>query len=518
MVMWIWSISTTFNLHSQKGNAMRCYNYTSSCSKLAVTLILLAHGATPIPLLGQTTFSHETGGGTGIPPLTVVGTRGDLLTEGHPAAPTVAVSYATLGLQPSDEIDALSAGNDGPIKRKHFVVFSVDPEATGVSGSGVRYEHVTGTSGTPQEACGDLFVQDVSGTSNRLARAGLGYRAGSYTGNQSNAVWATPCSTSAADDLDAFDYRDPAALVGVYFSLASGSPSLSMIPASGGHILFSDLSGSTPVVAQLAGGAGPASASNLGIPGEDLNALNVVAIAPGVIRSGTVGATPGSTGAISTHLVEFSVAPGGAFDPGDVLVRVAPATAAVRTPASALGLNAADDLNALEAVPTRYTSFPDDDPRQGETLAMLEASLDGSGTRLELHVTHSVVGATSIRLHNAPEGEDGPVVFDFGIPADDIHSIWYPMASEVEALMNDELYLRITAPQFDQGEIRDQLRPSGFNDTDDDGVMNDFDVCFDVPAPGGVDEEGRPLGDTDNDCDLDLEDFMVFQENFWGPL
>ena len=43
------------------------------------------------------------------------------------------------------------------------------------------------------------------------------------------------------------------------------------------------------------------------------------------------------------------------------------------------------------------------------------------------------------------------------------------------------------------------------------------DLCPCTPAPGGVDAEGRPLGDLDGDCDVDLIDFQTFELNYTGP-
>ena len=54
-------------------------------------------------------------------------------------------------------------------------------------------------------------------------------------------------------------------------------------------------------------------------------------------------------------------------------------------------------------------------------------------------------------------------------------------------------------------------------DCDGDGIFDDKDVCPCVPAPGGVDAEGRPLGDLDSDCDVDMDDFAIMQQNFTGP-
>ncbi|MBU0616632.1 MAG: hypothetical protein KKI02_02840 [Planctomycetes bacterium] len=55
-------------------------------------------------------------------------------------------------------------------------------------------------------------------------------------------------------------------------------------------------------------------------------------------------------------------------------------------------------------------------------------------------------------------------------------------------------------------------------DCDGDGIFDDKDVCPCVPAPGGVDAEGRPLGDLDCDCDVDLADLATLLANYGtGP-
>ena len=55
-------------------------------------------------------------------------------------------------------------------------------------------------------------------------------------------------------------------------------------------------------------------------------------------------------------------------------------------------------------------------------------------------------------------------------------------------------------------------------DTDGDGVDDSIDVCNNTPSGIAVDAEGRPLGDIDRDCDTDLSDFTLFQQNMTGPL
>jgi hypothetical protein len=52
------------------------------------------------------------------------------------------------------------------------------------------------------------------------------------------------------------------------------------------------------------------------------------------------------------------------------------------------------------------------------------------------------------------------------------------------------------------------------NDWDCDGVPDASDVCLCTPCFAAVDAEGRPEGDIDKDCDVDLNDFARFANNF----
>ncbi len=288
-----------------------------------------------------------------------------LLTEGPPPQceePVVVITLADMGLQLGDQIDALSFGDDLFVGFTHVLTFSVDAVAAGASGTGVEFEVTSGTAPTcpgptgptPPEASGDVFWQRPT-SSNSLAGGRFGYGGTSGSGDEGAAAW------TVADDLDAFDYSDDPTAGGVYFSLAAGSPSL-MDPSSSLFMLtpgdiFFVLPGNgapvlSPALAVLAG-EGPATDVNLGIAGDDLDALNLVGDESpnlGTILAGQVGPSD-DTGPFpaTSHLVQWSIAPGLSFAPGDVLVRTPTGDAMVHTPAAGIGLRPSDNLNALEA-------------------------------------------------------------------------------------------------------------------------------------------------------------------------
>jgi hypothetical protein len=55
-------------------------------------------------------------------------------------------------------------------------------------------------------------------------------------------------------------------------------------------------------------------------------------------------------------------------------------------------------------------------------------------------------------------------------------------------------------------------------DIDGDDIEDALDVCCQTPPNVPVDDQGRPLGDVDLDCDVDEADFAIFQRAFTGPL
>jgi hypothetical protein len=55
------------------------------------------------------------------------------------------------------------------------------------------------------------------------------------------------------------------------------------------------------------------------------------------------------------------------------------------------------------------------------------------------------------------------------------------------------------------------------DDTDGDEVGDGCDTCPEVDAPGGVDQFGKSLGCIDLDCDVDADDFALFEACMAGP-
>ncbi|MDO8632192.1 MAG: calcium-binding EGF-like domain-containing protein, partial [Phycisphaerales bacterium] len=55
-------------------------------------------------------------------------------------------------------------------------------------------------------------------------------------------------------------------------------------------------------------------------------------------------------------------------------------------------------------------------------------------------------------------------------------------------------------------------------DFDLDGIEDPYDACPRTPANIPVDSTGRPFGDFDLDCDVDLSDIAKILKSFTGPL
>ena len=80
----------------------------------------------------------------------------------------------------------------------------------------------------------------------------------------------------------------------------------------------------------------------------------------------------------------------------------------------------------------------------------------------------------------------------------------------------------LVAQDQEQGSAEQSL-PYIYTDwkhyTTDDGLPNEQDACDDTPLGADVNPSGGPMGDFDDDCDVDLSDHFAFSVCLWlsGP-
>ena len=284
---------------------------------------------------------------------TIPATAGDVLV--NPVAPApgpfpaavVALSAATLGLLPGDVIDALSYGDDFGAPGTPLY-FSVDRAAVGTGGP-LTPNSLTEVTGVPlgiqPEAADDIFVMfdPASGAFppfNTQVLDGNGVPVGPFTSYGGFGLGLTELiplpGAPFNDDIAAFDFGYPGRaslglrvlLARTRFADAHARHQSPPLGATSGDILASCF-GQRGVAAPTTfmGVSFPAVALGL-LVGDDVDALAFPAGGP-----------------------LFSVAPGGpsGYLPGDVLIPGAPATVSI--PGAALGLAAADNLDALESLP-----------------------------------------------------------------------------------------------------------------------------------------------------------------------
>lgn len=103
------------------------------------------------------------------------------------------------------------------------------------------------------------------------------------------------------------------------------------------------------------------------------------------------------------------------------------------------------------------------------------ADLSDNAASLFVQCSHNVVGPTTIHLHAAPPGEDGPVVFDFNHLVNPFSGN-VPLTPRLVAdFAAGFLYVNIHSPNYETGEIRGQLiagaaAPTGVGDVPTVGV------------------------------------------------
>jgi len=287
-----------------------------------------------------------------------------------PTAPRIPPE--ALGLTAGDDVDALSYGIDF-IDSIVDVRFSVAPGAVGAPGSAVERE----ASRQPSEAHGDEFR-----VAPMMFIGGSNVQVLDETGDT-----APPLPLRISDDVDALT-EPPAVFVDrnldgtpespVYFSVATGSPSLAALGVDPADILMSS------------GGASPTvflSRTELGLlPGDDIDALCLELPSRQVLYS----LSPESP-SLSTTTMPFSPAdlfpfpiPGGTFFPAIFWFQ--------------LGLMVPDDLNAVKCALPEVDYYPEVQAR---------IVIDGIPIDLAGEMTlHAAIGPDGIAIDARQDGLD----------------------------------------------------------------------------------------------------------------
>jgi YVTN family beta-propeller protein len=148
------------------------------------------------------------------------------LNLSDPSGPRVAFECADIGLTPDgcdtvgseDAITALAFGSDFLPFRKAEIGFSVAPGSTGAAGTAVRGE----ADCTIPEPQGDEFSSSLDATNVQV-----------FDENDSSCSGGEARPAIGADDLDGLDRKSRSRSGLVYFALAPDSPSLDFLPETG---------------------------------------------------------------------------------------------------------------------------------------------------------------------------------------------------------------------------------------------------------------------------------------------
>ena len=85
---------------------------------------------------------------------------------------------------------------------------------------------------------------------------------------------------------------------------------------------------------------------------------------------------------------------------------------------------------------------------------------DDAADELTLVCVHDIVDATTVHIHGAAAGANGPVVFDLGSPTSPVLATWSGMTSaDVAALLAGNLYVNVHSGGRPEGQIRGQILP-----------------------------------------------------------
>ncbi|MGD8624354.1 MAG: hypothetical protein PVF47_14565 [Anaerolineae bacterium] len=311
---------------------------------LVVVLVTAAQGPapsafTPPPEVQGQSFSITTGD-----PLNGVGVNpADVLVSGVPLILCFDLGLLCRDVDTGtyDDIQAVSFGWDFGSSGLPLLQFSVDAGSRGLPGTAVRVE----ADCSPAEPQGDVFETSLDGA-NEQDLDGDGLACGSNSG-----LGLALSEGSPADNLDTLE-RDPCLFPDpncdglpddpILLALAGDSPSLDLVGATGADILVAGIE-FVPTI--WAGGS-----TDLGlVAGDEIDALCVG-------ENGNAEYDDGDR-------VLFSLAPGSpslaslSASPADLL---APAPLRVLYPAGALGLETADNVDALncETLPLHERYLP----------------------------------------------------------------------------------------------------------------------------------------------------------------
>jgi len=257
--------------------------------------------------------------------------QADLLNPG----PTVQVPATTLGLIATDELNALSSGNDA-VQASNIVFFSVDRTSQGVANGPLNPTDVNGQAIRNQQA-GDVFVttnametgvapQGINMLYVRQSFYGLVPVIGSMTYNTGN----------PQDNLDAFTFEEFDLNGGggtnrpTFFSLGAGSASL-VGEFDAADILISSGGGAFDVFADC---------TTMGLDaGDDIDALALLDLnRDGMVNTGDAALF--SLAAGSTSL--------GANSAADVFITTFSGSNTIKYTAESLGLLETDEVDALD--------------------------------------------------------------------------------------------------------------------------------------------------------------------------
>ncbi len=111
--------------------------------------------------------------------------------------------------------------------------------------------------------------------------------------------------------------------------------------------------------------------------------------------------------------------------------------------------------------------------------------LNAGETAFDLTITHDVANPTMAHIHIGDPGVNGPVVFDLGSPVSPIVVTWNLSASDVNDLLDGELYVNIHSTDEPSGEIRGQIVVDCKPGTINAGVGPVADVLFINGSTGG---------------------------------